>query len=88
MWSCSPTTFSGQYQTPKRRTFGRKASGFRLNDKEKIEEALRVIDEMLEGTEREKEKGSVHALRKFPYSMGHEQYNLLKKMVKILTQES
>ena len=59
-----------------------------MNDKEKIEESLRVIDEMLEGTEREKEKGSVHALRKFPYSMGHEQYNLLKKMVKILTQES
>lgn len=59
-----------------------------MNDKEKIEEALRVIDEMLECTEREKEKGSVHALRKFPYSMGHEQYNLLKKMVKILTQES
>ena len=59
-----------------------------LTEKQKIDEALRVIDEMLEGTEREKEKGSVHALRKFPYSMGHEQYNLLKKMVKILTQES
>ena len=88
MWCCSSTAFSGQYQTPKRRTFGQKASGFRLNDKEKIEESLELLDEMLEGTEREKEKGSVHALRKFPYSMGHEQYNLLKKMVKILTQES
>jgi hypothetical protein len=40
---------------------------------------------MLEGNEREKEKGSVHAVRKFPYSMGHEQYNLLMKTVKILT---
>jgi len=58
-----------------------------VSDKE-LKEALDIIDDMLEGTEREKEKGSVHALRKFPYSMGHEQYNLLKKMVKILTQES
>ena len=56
-----------------------------MNDKEKIEEVLRVIDDMLEGIEREKEKGSAHALRKFPYSMGHEQYNLLMKTVKILT---
>ena len=56
-----------------------------MNDKEKIEEVLRVIDDMLEGIEREKEKGSVHAFRKFPYSMGHEQYNLLMKTVKILT---
>ena len=55
-----------------------------MNDKEKIEEVLRVIDDMLEGIEREKEKGSVHAFRKFPYSMGHEQYNLLMKTVKIL----
>ena len=29
-------------------------------------------------------KGSAHAFRKFPYGMGHEQYNLLKKMVKNL----
>ena len=56
-----------------------------MNDQEKIEEVLRVIDGMLEGIEREKEKGSVHAFRKFPYSMGHEQYNLLMKTVKILT---
>ena len=56
-----------------------------LADKEKIEEVLRVIDDMLEGIEREKEKGSAHAFRKFPYSMGHEQYNLLMKTVKILT---
>ena len=56
-----------------------------MNDKEKIEEVLRVIDDMLEGIEREREKGSAHALRKFPYSMGHEQYNLLMKTVKILT---
>jgi len=56
-----------------------------MNDKEKIEEVLLVIDDMLEGIEREKEKGSVHAFRKFPYSMGHEQYNLLMKTVKILT---
>ena len=55
-----------------------------MNDKEKIEEVLRVIDDMLEGVEREKENGSAHALRKFPYSMGHEQYNLLMKTVKIL----
>ena len=54
-------------------------------DKEKIEKVLKIIDDMLEGIEREKEKGSVHATRKFPYSMGHEQYNLLMKTVKILT---
>ena len=69
-------------------TYNLHITGFRMNDKEKIKESLELLDEMLEGTEREKEKGSVHALRKFPYSMGHEQYNLLKKMVKILTQES
>ena len=56
-----------------------------MNEQEKIEEVLRVIDDMLEGIEREKEKGSAHAFRKFPYSMGHEQYNLLMKTVKILT---
>ena len=56
-----------------------------LTDEEKISLALRVIDDMLEGVEREKEKGSAHVLRKFPYSMGHEQYNLLMKTVKILT---
>ncbi|MCH2377734.1 MAG: hypothetical protein DSY28_02940 [Alphaproteobacteria bacterium] len=56
-----------------------------LTDKE-IKEALRLLDEMLEGNEREKQKGSAHAFRKFPYGMGHEQYNLLKKMIKILTQ--
>ena len=55
-----------------------------LTDKE-IKEALRLLDEMLEGNEREKQKGSAHAFRKFPYAMGHEQYNLLKKMIKILT---
>ncbi len=55
-----------------------------LTDEEKISLSLRVIDDMLEGVEREKEKGSAHALRKFPYSMGHEQYNLLMKTVKIL----
>ena len=57
-----------------------------MNDKS-IKEALDIIDEMLEGNEREKQKGSAHAFRKFPYGMGHEQYNLLKKMVKILTSE-
>ena len=46
---------------------------------EEIKEALRLLDEMLEGNEREKQKGSAHAFRKFPYGMGHEQYNLLKK---------
>ena len=55
-----------------------------VSDKE-LKEALDIIDEMLEGNEREKQQGSVHAFRKFPYGMGHEQYNLLKKMVKILT---
>jgi len=55
-----------------------------LTDKE-LKEALDIIDEMLEGNESEKQKGSAHAFRKFPYGMGHEQYNLLKKMVKILT---
>ena len=52
-----------------------------------IKEALDIIDEMLEGNEREKQKGSAHTFRKFPYGMGHEQYNLLKKMIKILTAE-
>ena len=46
MWCCSPTTFSGQYQTPKRRAFGQKASGFRMNDKEKIKETLRMLDDL------------------------------------------
>jgi len=55
-----------------------------ISDKE-LKEALDIIDEMLEGQEREKQKGSAHTFRKFPYGMGHEQYNLLKKMVKILT---
>ena len=55
-----------------------------VSDKE-LKEALDIIDEMLEGNEREKQEGSAHAFRKFPYGMGHEQYNLLKKMVKILT---
>ena len=55
-----------------------------VSDKE-LKEALDIIDEMLEGKEREKQKGAAHAFRKFPYGMGHEQYNLLKKMVKILT---
>ena len=53
MWSCSPTTFSGQYQTPKRRTFGQKASGFRLNDKEKIEESLEFINSFLTAPDEE-----------------------------------
>ncbi len=56
-----------------------------FTEKQKIDEALEVIDEMLENAEKEKNKGTVHAFRKFPYGMGHEQYNLLKKMVKILT---
>ena len=56
-----------------------------LTDKE-LKEALDIIDKMLEGNESEKQKGSAHAFRKFPYGMGHEQYNLLKKMIKILTQ--
>ena len=56
-----------------------------MTDEEKFKEALRLLDEMLEGNEREKQKGSAHAFRKFPYGMGHEQYNLLKKMIKILT---
>ena len=56
-----------------------------FTEKQKIDEALEVIDEMLENAEKEKNKGSVHAFRKFPYGMGHEQYNLLKKMIKILT---
>ena len=57
-----------------------------VSDKE-IKEALEIIDEMLEGNEKEKQKGSAHAFRKFPFGMGHEQYNLLKKMVKILTSQ-
>jgi len=48
-----------------------------VSDKE-LKEALDIIDEMLEGQEREKQKGSAHTFRKFPYGMGHEQYNLLK----------
>ena len=57
MWCCSSTTFSGQYQTPKRRTFGQKSPGFRLNDNEKLEASrlkiqntMSVIDELLELT--------------------------------------
>ena len=49
-----------------------------VSDKE-LKEVLDIIDEMLEGNEREKQKGSAHAFRKFRYGMGHEQYNLLKK---------
>ena len=58
-----------------------------FTEKQKIDEALEVIDEMLEHTEREKNKGAVHAFRKFPYVIGHEQLNLLYRVVKILTQE-
>ena len=36
-----------------------------VSDKE-IKEALEIIDEMLEGNEKEKQKGSAHAFRKFP----------------------
>ena len=57
MWCCSPTTFSGQYQTPKRRTFGQKSPGFRLNDNEKLEASrlkiqntMSMIDDLLELT--------------------------------------
>ena len=57
-----------------------------MNDKSS-KEAVDIIEEVLEGNEREKQKGSAHAFRKIPYGMGHEQYNLLKKMVKILTSE-
>jgi len=57
-----------------------------VSDKE-LKEALDIIDEMLEGNEREKQKGSAHAFRKFPYVIGHEQLNLLYRVVKILTQE-
>ena len=35
-----------------------------LTDKE-IKEALRLLDEMLEGNEREKQKGSAHAFENF-----------------------
>ncbi len=58
-----------------------------FTEKQKIDESLRVVDEMLEHAEIEKNKGSVHALRKFPYGIGHEQLNLLYRIVKILTQE-
>ena len=58
-----------------------------FTEKQKIDESLRVVDEMLERAEIEKNKGSVHALRKFPYGIGHEQLNLLYRIVKILTQE-
>ena len=57
-----------------------------LTEKQKIDEALGVVDEMLEGAEKERNKGSVHALRKFPYGIGHEQLNLLQRLIKILTQ--
>ena len=58
-----------------------------FTEKQKIDEALEVIDEMLENAEKEKNKGSVHAFRKLPYGIGHEQLNLLYRIVKILTQE-
>ena len=58
-----------------------------FTEKQKIDESLRVVDEMSEHAEIEKNKGSVHALRKFPYGIGHEQLNLLYRIVKILTQE-
>jgi len=58
-----------------------------FTEKQKIDESLRVVDEMLEHAEIEKNKGSVHAFRKFPYGIGHEQLNLLYRVVKILTQE-
>ena len=38
-----------------------------FTEKQKIDEALDVVDEMLEQAEKEKNKGSVHAFRKFPY---------------------
>ena len=57
MWCCSSTTFSGQCQNPKRRTFGQKAPGFRLNDNEKLEASrlkiqntMSVIDDLFELT--------------------------------------
>ena len=58
-----------------------------FTEKQKIDESLEVIDEMLENAEKEKNKGTVHAFRKFPYVIGHEQLNLLYRVVKILTQE-
>ena len=58
-----------------------------FTEKQKIEHALGVVDEMLERAEEEKDKGSVHAFRKFPYGIGHEQLNLLYRVVKILSQE-
>ena len=58
-----------------------------FTEKQKIDESLRVVDEMLEHAEIEKNKGSVHAFRKFPYGIGHEQLNLLYRIVKILNQE-
>ena len=58
-----------------------------FTEKQKIDEALDVVDEMLEQAEKEKNKGSVHAFRKFPYAVGHEQLNLLYQLVKILSQE-
>ena len=58
-----------------------------FTEKQKIDEALEVIDEMLENAEKEKNKGSVHAFRKFPYVIGHEQFNLLYRFLIILTQE-
>ena len=58
-----------------------------LTEKQKIDEALRVIDKMLEHAEKERNKGSVHALRKFPSGIVHEQLKLLHRLVKILTQE-
>ena len=42
-----------------------------FTEKQKIDESLEVIDEMLENAEKEKNKGSAHAFRKFPYVIGH-----------------
>ena len=58
-----------------------------FTEKQKIDEALDVVDEMLEQAEKEKNKGSVHAFRKFPYGIGYEQLILLYRVVKILSQE-
>ena len=56
-----------------------------FTEKQKIEEALLVIDEMLELTDKEKNTGAVHA--KFPYYIGQKQLCLLYRIVKILSQE-
>jgi len=43
-----------------------------LTEQDKINEALEIIDEILEGAEKERNKGSVHAMRKLNYGVGHE----------------